>query len=197
MDGGPTTLTITNLGNVIVEVVQGDITSLDVDAITNAANDHLWMGAGVAGAIKARGGTVIEREAMSKGPVPVGSAVETEAGSLASRYVIHAAVMGPDLRTDLPTVAKTTRSVLELAQHLSLRSVALPLLGAGVGGLDQGEVASTMFQEVLSMARTGACSDLRVLLVGYDIEAARAIKEVVEHGQDAPGPSLTALSREP
>ena len=196
MDSGPIILTTTNLGTVTVEAVQGDITSLEVDAITNAANDHLWMGAGVAGAIKARGGDVIEREAMSKGPVPVGSTMETGAGSLAARYIIHAAVMGQDLRTDLPTVARTTRSVLELAQRLGLRSVALPLLGTGVGGLDQGDVASTMFREVVAMARMGTCSDLVVLLVGYDVEAARTIAEVVDGGREGTGPFHTALSRE-
>ena len=82
------------------EVVEGDITKLEVDAIANAANDRLWMGAGVAGAIKRAGGEEIEREAVAKGPIPVGEAVATGAGSLPARWVVHGAVMGQDLRTN-------------------------------------------------------------------------------------------------
>jgi O-acetyl-ADP-ribose deacetylase (regulator of RNase III) len=163
-----------------LQVVQGDITDLRVDAITNAANNQLWMGSGVAGAIKRRGGTVIEREAVAKGPVPVGSAVATTAGDLDVNHVIHAAVMGPDLRTDLPTVAKTTRSVLDLAEELGLGSLAMPLLGTGVGGLDLGHVASTMAAQVAAAASEGRCGGLTVMLVGYDERAAEAIARAVE-----------------
>src|ERR687883_945988 len=95
------------------EVVEGDITQLDVDAIANAANDHLWMGAGVAGAIKRAGGVEIEREAVAKGPIAVGDAVATGGGRLKARHVIHGAVMGQDLRTDAELVARTTRRCLE------------------------------------------------------------------------------------
>lgn len=77
-----------------IEVIAGDIASLQVDAVANAANDHLWMGAGVAGALKRAGGEEIEREAMAKGPIPVGTAVATSAGRLPARYVVHGAVMG-------------------------------------------------------------------------------------------------------
>src|SRR3989442_2083278 len=79
-----------------LEVVEGDITRLDVDAIANAANDRLWMGAGVAGAIKRAGGEEIEREAVAKGPIPLGAAVATGAGRLAAHHVLHAALMGQD-----------------------------------------------------------------------------------------------------
>src|SRR5438093_1355978 len=82
-----------------LDVVEGDITALEVDAIANAANDRLWMGAGVAGAIKRAGGEEIEREAVAKGPIPLGSAVETTAGRLRARWVLHGAVMGQDLQT--------------------------------------------------------------------------------------------------
>jgi O-acetyl-ADP-ribose deacetylase len=127
-----------------LEVVDGDITALDVDAIANAANDHLWMGAGVAGAIKRAGGEEIEREAVSKGPVPVGSAVATTAGSLAARFVVHGAVMGQDLRTNAPLIEQTTRSCLELADELGCDSLALPAFGTGVGGFPLDECARIM-----------------------------------------------------
>jgi O-acetyl-ADP-ribose deacetylase (regulator of RNase III) len=177
--GGTLTLLKRTVGDVTVEAVRGDITSLEVDAVVNAANDHLWMGAGVAGAIKRRGGEGIEREAVAKGPIPVGTAVETSAGALGARHVIHAAVMGQDLRTDLPTVARTTRAVLELAGDLGAAVVAMPLLGTGVGGLDLGEVAVTMVGEVAALARSGTCRCERVLVVAYDEVAAEAVRAAV------------------
>src|SRR5438105_7599321 len=113
------------------EVVEGDIASLEVDAVANAANDRLWMGAGVAGALKRAGGEEIEREAVAKGPIPLGSAVATGAGRLPVRWVVHGAVMGQDLRTDADLVRRTTRSCLELADELGARSLALPAFGTG------------------------------------------------------------------
>jgi O-acetyl-ADP-ribose deacetylase (regulator of RNase III) len=130
-----------------LEVVEGDITALEVDAIANAANDRLWMGAGVAGAIKRAGGEEIEREAVAKGPIPVGDAVPTGAGRLAARHVIHGAVMGQDLRTSADLVGRTTRRCLELADELGCRSLALPAFGTGVGGFPLDECARLMVAE--------------------------------------------------
>lgn len=127
-----------------LDVVDGDITRLDVDAIANAANDHLWMGAGVAGAIKRAGGEEIEREAVAQGPIPVGDAVATGAGDLSARYVIHGAVMGQDLRTDAELIRRTTSRCLEVADDLRLASVALPAFGTGVGGFPLDECARVM-----------------------------------------------------
>jgi O-acetyl-ADP-ribose deacetylase (regulator of RNase III) len=133
-----------------IKIVQGDITTAKVDAIVNAANNHLWMGAGVAGAIKKAGGKVIEDEAVSKGPIPVGSAVETTAGNLNAKYVIHAAVMGQDLITNEKYIRDATKSVLELCEKLNLTSVAFPALGTGVGGFPMEECAEIMIGEVLN-----------------------------------------------
>ncbi|HSK15367.1 MAG TPA: macro domain-containing protein [Gaiellaceae bacterium] len=130
-----------------LEVVEGDITRLDVDAIANAANDRLWMGAGVAGAIKRAGGEEIEREATAKGPIALGDAVATGAGRLAARHVIHGAVMGQDLRTDADLVGRTTRRSLEVADELGCRSLALPAFGTGVGGFPLPECARIMVGE--------------------------------------------------
>src|SRR5882672_2678215 len=101
------------MAKIAITVVEGDITRLEVDAVVNAANDHLWMGAGVAGAIKRAGGEEIEREAVAKGPIAVSDAVATGAGRLPARWVIHAAVMGQDLRTSADTIASATRRTLE------------------------------------------------------------------------------------
>lgn len=132
-----------------LKVHSGDITELEVDAVVNAANDHLWMGAGVAGAIKRKGGAEIEREATSKGPVPVGSAVVTGAGALKAGYVIHAAVMGQDLKTDASKIANATRSTLKEAAAAGLRSIAFPAFGTGVGGFSMPECASIMVRCVV------------------------------------------------
>jgi O-acetyl-ADP-ribose deacetylase (regulator of RNase III) len=127
-----------------LEVAEGDITALEVDAIANAANNHLWMGAGVAGAIKRAGGEEIEREAVAKGPIEIGDAVATTAGRLRARYVIHGAVMGQDLRTSGELIERTTRRCLEVADELDCAWLALPAFGTGVGGFPLEECAQIM-----------------------------------------------------
>ncbi|MGH3005659.1 MAG: macro domain-containing protein [Gaiellaceae bacterium] len=154
-----------------LEVVEGDITALEVDAITNPANDRLWMGAGVAGAIKRAGGEEIEREAVAKGPIPVGDAVATGGGRLAAQYVIHGAVMGQDLRTSAELVGRTTRRCLEIADELGCRSLALPAFGTGVGGFPLEECAEIMVQETRAFE---ARSLERVLFAVFGHEAERA-----------------------
>ena len=131
----------------LLEAREGDIAAVEADAIANAANDRLWMGAGVAGALKRAGGEEIEREAMAQGPIELGTAVATTAGRLRARHVIHGAVMGQDLRTDAELVSRTTRSCLELADELGCRSLALPAFGTGVGGFDLADCARIMVEE--------------------------------------------------
>src|SRR3954470_17757042 len=109
-----------------LEVREGDIAAVETDAVANAANDALWMGAGVAGALKRAGGDEIEREAMAQGPIELGSAVATAAGRLPARWVIHGAVMGQDLRTNADLVRRATRSCLELADELGWGAPAPP-----------------------------------------------------------------------
>ncbi len=138
-----------------LEVREGDIAAVDADAVANAANDRLWMGAGVAGALKRAGGPEIEREAIAKGPIPLGTAVATTAGRLPARWVIHGAVMGQDLRTDADLVRRTTRSCLELAEELGCRSLALPAFGTGVGGFALAKCARIMVEEARSFEPAG------------------------------------------
>ena len=133
-----------------LEVRDGDIAAVEADAIANAANDRLWMGAGVAGALKRAGGEEVELEATKLGPIPLGSAVATGAGRLPARWVIHGAVMGQDLRTDADLVARTARACLELADELGCRSLALPALGTGVGGFPLDDCARNMVAEARS-----------------------------------------------
>jgi O-acetyl-ADP-ribose deacetylase len=156
-----------------VEVVEGNIAELEVDAIANAANNHLWMGAGVAGAIKGAGGEEIEREAVAKGPIEIGDAVATGAGTLAARHVIHGAVMGQDLRTDADKIAQTTRRVLEVADEVGARSLALPAFGTGVGGFPLEECAAIMVTEARAYEPAGL---ERVVFAVYGDEAEQAFR---------------------
>jgi O-acetyl-ADP-ribose deacetylase (regulator of RNase III) len=130
-----------------LEVREGDIAAMEVDAVANAANDRLWMGAGVAGALKRAGGEVIEQQAMALGPIPLGSAVATTAGRLPARWVIHGAAMGQDLQTTADLVRSTTHSCLEVADELGCRSLALPAFGTGVGGFALADCARIMVEQ--------------------------------------------------
>ncbi len=134
------------IGRKCLVLSQGDITECDADAVVNAANNHLWMGAGVAGAIKRKGGASIESEAVAQGPIPVGEAVITGAGFLRARHVIHAAGMGQDLRTSEDDVEACTAASLRRAEENALSSIAFPAIGTGVGGLAAGAVARRMIQ---------------------------------------------------
>ena len=159
-----------------LEVVEGDITTIVVDVIANAANNHLWMGAGVAGAIKRAGGVEIEREAMAQAPVEVGDAVATGAGRLHARWVIHAAVMGQDLVTSADAIRRATRRTLEVADELGAESVALPAFGTGVGGFPLGDCAGIMVGE----ARAFEGQSLRrVVFAVYGGAAAAAFRSAL------------------
>ena len=159
------------MANLEITVVEGDIARIVADAIANAANTRLWMGSGVAGALKRAGGEEIEREAIAKGPIEPGDAVATGAGRLRSRYVIHGAVMGQDLKTDAGLIERTTRRCLEVADGLGCASIALPAFGTGVGGFPLDECARVMIAAV----RAHSPQSLRqVVFAVFGEEAARA-----------------------
>jgi O-acetyl-ADP-ribose deacetylase (regulator of RNase III) len=144
------------IGRLQLTVVLGDITEQAAGAVVNAANNYLWMGSGVAGAIKAKGGEEIEREAMRLGPIEPGQAVTTSAGRLKARYCIHAAAMGQDLATSADLISKATRSSLTEASRLDLDSMSFPALGTGVGGFPAGACARLMIAAALSHSRGNA-----------------------------------------
>jgi O-acetyl-ADP-ribose deacetylase len=168
------------IGQATVAVERGDISVIEVDAIVNAANTTLAMGAGVAGALKKRGGVVIEEEAMRLGPVEVGEAVLTTAGNLRATHVIHAAVMGPDLKTDPDTIGQSTRAVLALAGKHRLTSLALPALGTGVGHVAPGLSADAMIEAVVSHLKAGGSTLKSVIFVLYQDEAYRAFIDTLK-----------------
>ena len=131
-----------------VTIELGDIAQATTEAVVNAANNELWMGSGVAGALRRAGGAVIEQEAVKQGPINVGDAVLTSAGSLPALYVIHAAAMAPGRPATPESVAKATSSSLQLCVEQNVDSIAFPALGTGVGGLSLSDCAKHMFEAV-------------------------------------------------
>jgi O-acetyl-ADP-ribose deacetylase len=162
-----------------VFVERGDITDSEVDAIVNAANSTLAMGAGVAGALKRKGGVIIEEEAMRQGPIEVGEAVLTTAGNLAATHIIHAATMGPDLKTDVTKIATATTSTLQLADKRRLTSLAFPALGTGVGGVAPALAADAMITALLAYLKSRPTTLKRVVFIVYQDEAYRAFTETL------------------
>jgi len=156
-----------------VRIAQGDITEFAGDAIVNAANNWLKLGTGVAGAIRKKGGPEIQAECDRIGPIRVGEAAITTGGKLPARYVIHAAVMG-DEPASYASVQKATRAALRLAVERGLKTVAFPLLGTGVGGLDKERVARIMLEEIRA-----APDDLEVTLYGYTPEDAETLRRAL------------------
>ncbi len=142
------------LNNLVIELFHGDITSSDADVIVNAANNELWMGAGVAGAIKAKGGIDIEKQAVEKGPIPIGASIVTGAGKLSARYVVHAAVMGTDFRTNEKYIRDAANTSLQMVEKVKMNSVCFPALGTGVGRFPLDKCAEIMFDEVVKFDET-------------------------------------------
>ena len=133
-----------------LEVLQADVTKLEVDAITNAANTELRHGGGVAAAISRAGGPAVQRESNEKAPIGLGEAVETTAGEMPARYVIHAATMELGEPTSADIITRATRSTLRTADELGCRSLALVAFGyrcrrfpAGRGGATDGRGRAT------------------------------------------------------
>lgn len=160
-----------------VKLAKADITTLAVDAIVNAANNKLVMGGGVAGVIRKKGGKGIEDEAVAKGPIGIGEAVETFAGTLPAKYVIHAATMGMDFKTDEGKVRDACRSALALADQLKLKSVALPALGAGTGGFPMKACAKIMAQEAFRAIFHAGTGLKEIIFCLYDQEAYDAFSQ--------------------
>jgi O-acetyl-ADP-ribose deacetylase len=131
-----------------IQIQQGDITETDVDAIVNAANNDLMLGAGVAGAILRKGGDSIQKECIEIGSIPVGYAAITGAGKLKARYVIHAASMSlGGERTTAKSLRTSTAHSLRIAAERGLKSIAFPAVGTGVSGFPVDECAQIMLKE--------------------------------------------------
>ena len=161
-----------------LEVEQADITTLEVDAIANAANTELRHGGGVALAIARAGGEALERESRERAPIGLGEAVETTAGDMPSRWVIHAATMELGGPTSAEIIERATRSTLERAERLGARSLGLVAFGAGVGRFPIDEVARIM----VGAARDHSGGLERVVFAVHGADAERAFRAAVEGG---------------
>jgi O-acetyl-ADP-ribose deacetylase len=148
-----------------VEVLDTDITTLEVDAIANAANTRLLHGGGVAGAISRAGGPAIQDESDARAPVGLGEAVETSAGTLPARWVIHAATMELGGPTSADIIRRATAATLARADALGARSLALVAFGTGVGGFPLDDAARIEVEEVRRHLEAGSRLD-RVVLAG-------------------------------
>ena len=159
-----------------IEVAQADVTKLDVDAITNAANTRLKHGGGVAAAISRAGGPAIQRESDEKAPIALGDAIETTAGDMPARYVIHAATMELGGPTSAQIITQATRSTLAKADELGCRSLALVAFGTGVGGFPLDEAARLMAEAVRGHEPR---SLERVVFAVHGDEAERAFRDAI------------------
>jgi len=131
-----------------IEILDADITTLEVDAIANAANTRLLHGGGVAGAIARAGGPAVQQESLERAPIGLGEAVATGAGQMPCRWVIHAATMELGGPTSAEVIGRATRSTLTCAEQLGARSLALVAFGTGVGGFPVQEAARIEVQEL-------------------------------------------------
>jgi O-acetyl-ADP-ribose deacetylase len=156
-----------------IEVMQTDITKLEVDAIANAANTQLRHGGGVAGAISRAGGPEVQAESDRLAPVGLGEAVETSAGEMPSRWVIHAATMELGGPTSAQIIRNATAATLAKADELGARSLALVAFGTGVGGFPLDEAAQIEVEEVRRHLEGGSDLERVVFAVrGEEAEAA-------------------------
>jgi O-acetyl-ADP-ribose deacetylase (regulator of RNase III) len=154
-----------------IVIQQGDITEMDVDAIVNAANNDLILGAGVAGAIGRKGGESIQEECNEIGSIPVGYAAITGAGKLKARHVIHAASMGlGGVATTAKTLRTATEHSLRLAAERNLKTIAFPAIGTGVSGFPMDECAQIMLSEAIERLKSGTSLET-IYFVLFDARA--------------------------
>jgi O-acetyl-ADP-ribose deacetylase len=160
-----------------VEILQGDLTEMDTDAIVNAANNDLQLGGGVAGAIRRRGGPKIQAECDEIGPVPVGGAAITSGGNLKARYVIHAASMQLGGATSAQSLRSSTAHSLRIAAQKGLKTIAFPAIGTGIAGFPMRECAEIMLRETAKHFE-GSTSIEKVYFVLFDHEALATFNSV-------------------
>ncbi len=170
----------------IIEIWEGDITQLEVDAIVNAANTKLWLGTGVAGAIRTRGGPIIQKqcnEILQKYPIkeiPLGEAAITSGGELKAKWVIHAASMGSGVLTTSISLEDSTKSSLLRVEEKQIKSMAFPAIGTGVAGFSMRECANIMLRAVSHHMRYFENSSLkRVVFALFDRESTIIFEKVL------------------
>ncbi len=167
----------------LVRIEEGDISSFAGDAVVNAANNHLILGMGVAGAIARRGGGTIQEECDAyvrrHGPIAVGEAAVTGAGDLPARFVIHAAAMGDEPASD-HSIRSATRNALIRAVEVGARSLAFPVLGTGIGGFPFDGAARIMLDQVRQFTSEQPEDLESVVFYGYSPDQAAALRRLLD-----------------
>jgi len=172
---------VINLEDTQLEILEGDITELEIDAVVNAANEKLKLGSGVAGAIRAKGGPSIQEECDRIGHTAVGTAVMTGAGGLKAKQVIHA--VGPMMGEgdEDRKLASAVRAALALADRNGLRSIALPAISTGVFGFPMDRAARITLTEIHRYLQGGTKIE-RVVVVLYDNDAFQTFRRELRRG---------------
>ena len=153
-------------------IFDGDLVEQQVDAIVNAANNDLVLGAGVAGAIRRRGGDAIQRECDANGPINVGEAAITGGGDLPAHHVIHAASMALGGRTTAQSLRSSMDHAFRLAHEHRVRSIAIPAVGTGIAGFPMDECARIMAVSLRDALGSGwAPEEVRFVLFGSPAKA--------------------------
>jgi O-acetyl-ADP-ribose deacetylase len=157
-------------------ITQGDITDMAADAIVNAANTDLMLGAGVAGTIRRKGGPAIQEECDRIGRIRLGEAAVTTGGTLKAGYVIHAAGMHLGGRVTAESLRQTTRQSLLRAEEHGFKSIAFPAIGTGVGGFPLDQCAEIMIGETLEHLKSRTSLE-RIYFVLFDTAAVKVFEE--------------------
>lgn len=164
-----------------IDVWQGDIGELEVDAVVVPANESLFMTAGAAAGLKRLGGEEIERAAVEQGPVGVGTAVVTPAGSLPSVYVIHAVGVGHDRVPDREMLARAVRVALGYAHPLQLRRMAFALVGVEHGAFEPADAAAILLGELSSWDTVDGYPEAIVVATANAVETRAAGEALARH----------------
>lgn len=166
-------------------IQQGDLTECDVDAIVNAANNDLILGAGVAGAIRRKGGDAIQKECEAIGSIPIGYAAMTTGGNLKARHVIHAASMELGGLASAETLKRSTAHSLRLANEHRLKSIAFPAVGTGIARFPVRDCAEIMLREAVQHLQAGSTLD-KIYFVLFDDDARAVFQDTWERIQSDP-----------
>ena len=172
---------VIQMNNTTLELVEGDITDLDVEAIVNPANEKLILGGGVAGVIKRKGGPTVQEECQRIGSTPIGTAVITGAGKMKFKHILHA--VGPRMGEgdEDRKLSSAVRASLALADRHGLQSIALPAISTGNFGFPMDRAARIILTEVHRYLQGGTKLQ-RVIVVLYDEEAYKVFARELRRG---------------
>jgi len=168
-----------------IELMKGDLTEMDTDAIVNAANNDLQLGGGVAGAIRRKGGDAIQQECNDIGSIPVGGAAITSGGTLKARFVIHAASMQLGGQTTAHALRASTAHSLRIAAQKALKTIAFPAIGTGIAGFPMDECAEIMLNEAMDHLERGTSLE-KIYFVLIDDAAFKSFQGALKQTEGHP-----------